>query len=412
MKKIFYILFFIITYTTVNAQYKYRVEYDIDFPKYDIDKTSYKMVLANGVGTTSNEQIFFHFVTNVPLQSGESNSINKKASFIIETSVPYSGMKFTARKVNSGSTFTSYHDFGCYQNDIDLIVYGIVNVNYLRVFSALLSEANSYSSTNNNLLDCDSKTIQISTITTCGNINYGVQYQIGSNTSTWTTLLPYTNRLTSFDIQRSDFAGLSTHQPLRLRIFYDETVPDYSDIITYNYIECSPGVISHAIQNTSCSNTSNGKFTLNFNRTLNVNETLAMSLYRDSPTVGPLIGSLTGVIYTGTSYLWSNNLPAGTYYLKYQTEPTSNVVTVGPIVITAPSPVLFTATWVDVNCFRTNTGSISINASGGVGNYQYSINNGVDWFAFSNATTHTITNLPVGTYQVKVRDMNNCISQQ
>ena len=412
MKKIFYILFFIITYTTVNAQYKYRVEYDIDFPKYDIDKTSYKMVLANGVGTTSNEQVFSHFVTNVPLQPGESNFINKKASFIIETSVPYSGMKFTARKVNSGSTFTTYHDFGCYQNDIDLIVYGIVNVNYLRVYPALLSEANSYSSTNNNLLDCETKTINISTITTCNSIRYGVQYQVGSNTSTWATLLPYADRSTSFDIHRNDFVGLSTHQTLRLRIFYNDITPSYSDIITYNYIECSPTTISQTIQNTSCSNTSNGRFIINFDRAINVGETLAMTLYRDNITTGPLISSLTGITYTGTSYTWPNDLAAGVYFLRYQTEPTANVIEVGPISIASPSAVNFTATWTDVNCFGTNTGSISINASGGLGNYEYSINNGNTWSSFSNVTTHTVSSLATGNYQVKVKDINNCTAQQ
>jgi PKD repeat protein len=34
----------------------------------------------------------------------------------------------------------------------------------------------------------------------------------------------------------------------------------------------------------------------------------------------------------------------------------------------------------DVNCFGNNNGSIEIEATGGIGAYQYSINNGVDYF--------------------------------
>ncbi len=402
-------MFFIVTYTTVHAQYKYRVEYDIDFPKYSINKTHYKMVLANGPNTTSSEFVFSHFVTNVPLQPGDSNVINKKANFILETSVPYNGMNFTARLVNTGTSHTTSHEFGCYQNDIDLIIYDVIIVNYLKVYPALLIDANNYNSGTNNLLECETETINISS-TTCNDTSYGVEYQAGSST-TWNTFLPYANRTSSFDIQKSNFTGLDINEVLRLRILHDTTTPSYSDIITYYYIQCSPKVASYSVQNTSCSSSSDGSFTLNFDRTITNGETLAMVLRRDNPVTGPIISSLTGVTYSGINYNWPNALAVGNYYLKYQTEPTSSLENVGPITITTPSPVLFTATFSGIDCFGVNTGSISINASGGAGNYEYSINNGSNWAAFSNATTHTISNLTIGNYQVKVRDANNCVSQ-
>ncbi|NVO08323.1 MAG: SprB repeat-containing protein, partial [Bacteroidales bacterium] len=75
-----------------------------------------------------------------------------------------------------------------------------------------------------------------------------------------------------------------------------------------------------------------------------------------------------------------------------------------PIVITAPSAINFTTTHVNLDCNGASNGSITITASGGTGALSYSINNGVSYQTPSNI----FSALPAGTYQVKVKDANNC----
>jgi gliding motility-associated-like protein len=55
----------------------------------------------------------------------------------------------------------------------------------------------------------------------------------------------------------------------------------------------------------------------------------------------------------------------------------------------------------NVSCFEANDGQITVNASGGVGNYHYSWDNG--------QTTSVISNLAIGTYKVWVNDTTTCI---
>ncbi|MGK0307432.1 MAG: hypothetical protein ACI8RP_000384, partial [Urechidicola sp.] len=57
----------------------------------------------------------------------------------------------------------------------------------------------------------------------------------------------------------------------------------------------------------------------------------------------------------------------------------------------------------DVNCFGNNNGSIEIEATGGIGAYQYSINNGVDYF-----DSGIFNNLEPGTYNVIAIDDIQC----
>jgi hypothetical protein len=67
------------------------------------------------------------------------------------------------------------------------------------------------------------------------------------------------------------------------------------------------------------------------------------------------------------------------------------------------SSISASITSANVNCFGNGDGSISINASGGVSPYQYSINNGTSY-----SSSSSFTNLSPGTYPVKVKDSINC----
>ncbi|MCA9334115.1 HYR domain-containing protein, partial [Candidatus Saccharibacteria bacterium] len=59
----------------------------------------------------------------------------------------------------------------------------------------------------------------------------------------------------------------------------------------------------------------------------------------------------------------------------------------------------------DATCADSDDGEIAFTAMGGTAPYKYSINNGISFF---NAST--FTDLPIGTYNVVVRDNNNCLA--
>jgi hypothetical protein len=71
------------------------------------------------------------------------------------------------------------------------------------------------------------------------------------------------------------------------------------------------------------------------------------------------------------------------------------------------------ATPTNLNCFNDGTGQIQISATGGSGNYNYSIDNGLHY----NAAPHYAGNglysgLSVGTYQIRVKDnTTGCLSK-
>lgn len=126
----------------------------------------------------------------------------------------------------------------------------------------------------------------------------------------------------------------------------------------------------------------------------------------------------------GNTYTWYNaktksivgnkklliNIPKGAYYVvvsdAFGMKEQSAVFEVSE-----PEPVKVQAEGKNTNCFGGKNGIITLNASGGNGLYQYRYriesNSYSDWKAFSEKTG-IIDNLEAGTYQIQVRDTNNC----
>jgi hypothetical protein len=75
-------------------------------------------------------------------------------------------------------------------------------------------------------------------------------------------------------------------------------------------------------------------------------------------------------------------------------------------VIQLKEPVSLSTSVVNVNCLAKTSGSINLNAKGGLPPYQYAINNGP--FQSSNE----FVNLQIGAYILKVKDSLNVIVQQ
>ena len=120
-------------------------------------------------------------------------------------------------------------------------------------------------------------------------------------------------------------------------------------------------------------------------------------------TVSPSAGSSP---YT---YAWSgggntatiSNKPAGNYTVTVTDNKQCSVTASASI--TQPFAALSALlSKEDASCNRNN-GSLSVTANGGAGNYTYLWSNG--------PTTATISNLATGSYQVTVKDQNNCTIQ-
>lgn len=154
----------------------------------------------------------------------------------------------------------------------------------------------------------------------------------------------------------------------------------------YEYDACGSLTFTITKTNVSCNGGSNG--------TIMVNATGGITPYQYS-------------IDSGATFYSSNaftNLVANTY--KVIVKDTNNCITnFTASIVTQPTVLSFTATNTNVSCNGGNNGSITVTATGGTTPYQYSKNNG-STFQSSN----TFSNLAFGTFDVLVKDANNCVT--
>lgn len=119
-------------------------------------------------------------------------------------------------------------------------------------------------------------------------------------------------------------------------------------------------------------------------------------------------GQVSAAISGGTppyGYVWSNSftdtqisgLVAGSYSVTVVDG--KNCLANGSTTLQAPTQISVSLQSTNVSCFGGNNGSVTANASGGVGSYTYLWNTG--------ATTSSISNLPSGQYSVSVSDANS-----
>ncbi|HEX5002465.1 MAG TPA: PKD domain-containing protein [Bacteroidia bacterium] len=116
-------------------------------------------------------------------------------------------------------------------------------------------------------------------------------------------------------------------------------------------------------------------------------------------------GSLTYSINNGTTFQAGavfNNLLANTYNLVVQ-DANGCQLTATATVNNAAAPSISTAAGVNSTCNGSQNGTITINATGGTGTLQYSINNGSTFQSSS-----VFTNLGPGNYAIIVEDNNGC----
>ncbi|MEX0273004.1 MAG: hypothetical protein AB3N16_01350, partial [Flavobacteriaceae bacterium] len=367
----------------IHAQYKYKLEYDIEVFFSSAGPTqTFTLNLSNSRGDTSGPRLF-----NATVQDGHLETYNVYRDEIVTSSSIYTGINKSTRQ--SGSTWHQYYDFCDIPNNRSWLLgdRGFVAFFHIARIESLAA-INGYDSSNTTLSECTPTTLKAFS-NACGNIRYAVQYQIGSST-TWSTLLSYGSRGGSFSFQKSDFPGLNTYENVRLRIQYNNTgTIEYSDVLTYSFIPCPPELTNTQTTNTTCSDTDDGTVTLTFDRSLNTGEQFRATLSGVTPegfTI-PEADATANTFAAGNTYLWPNNLQAGNYTITYQTfllngpgpeddQPTGTEET-GTFTISRPSEVTVAiASTVQPKC-TGDTGTVTLSASGGSGStYQFSNNNG------------------------------------
>jgi hypothetical protein len=116
--------------------------------------------------------------------------------------------------------------------------------------------------------------------------------------------------------------------------------------------------------------------------------------------------SANNFLYGPVSILRNPNLVAGTYNIEIidaigcLIRSSWNIESSSIIHLDSPTAVV-----TNVTCKGSNNGAININATGGKAPLQYSIDNGVNY-----VSSNTFTNLVPGTYNITVKDSNNCTS--
>jgi len=147
---------------------------------------------------------------------------------------------------------------------------------------------------------------------------------------------------------------------------------------------------------------------------------------RDISCFGAADGKADAVVSGGTgsySYNWYSdpamtisigqmtatalNLSAAAYYVRARD--VNNCSISGSVTLTQPVALNASiSAQTNVNCYGSNTGSVTVDASVGTGTppYQYSINGGASWFG-----SGTFNGLSASIYTVTVKDVNGCLKQ-
>jgi gliding motility-associated-like protein len=118
-----------------------------------------------------------------------------------------------------------------------------------------------------------------------------------------------------------------------------------------------------------------------------------------SGTTAPYAYALgTGVASSSNTF---SNLGQGTYLFHVSDQ--NGCLKDTSIALVQPTPLAFTVSITNVLCFGDNSGSITVNASGGTPAYQYA----ADGNAFQS--TNVLSELSAGSHVIHLKDVNNCL---
>ncbi|RZS98987.1 T9SS type A sorting domain-containing protein [Aquimarina brevivitae] len=327
---------------------------------------------------------------------------------------------------NQGTYNINFDTYNCFPYEqLSFTCFRFVDTPRFRLYELeSVKSINNYSTTNNLIPVCEGKKVRMSSNCVIDPF-YALEYDLDGDLIYEGTLLSYGQHPYETQINLSDFPGLVLGQNFRIRYRHTNNASnnEYSEALTYRFINCSPGLDANPPQTieTKCFDSNDGSFILDFDRPLDSGETLSPELWKleagnqwiqqtDDNGIFPI---LPNDLNSEDQYPWPYDLSPGQYRIRYQSFfEGSQVGSEAPFYffeINAPVPVEFTVSKNDISCASgqgtSNNGSITINAAGGTGSYQYHINSG-SWTSFSgNPTT---LSRGAGTYTIEVRDTNFC----
>ncbi|XLS30555.1 T9SS type A sorting domain-containing protein [Flavobacteriaceae bacterium M23B6Z8] len=387
-----------------QAQYRYKVEYDIEWLSVGTRGYRLEVRLVTANTFTSPDRVLFYNVSGCV--SGIETDGMITGNRIINSANLYTHINrnITANTGPSQPCNTFPSPTGNYRIPFGCYAFNSPEMDNLFPNNPLVTDFSVYriepladlNGTGITFPECESQTIRISN-TSCSRARYAVQYQIGSS-SVWQTLRPYGSRSTAFSIQKSDFPTLDNYESLRLRVQYtDSGTIEYSDVVSYSYVPCPPNIQGSPVAtNTTCFDSTDGGVTLNFDRALQPDEEFRFTLSGITPEGFTIPEQDFRTTAGGTSFTWPNGLGAGTYTVSYQTfflqnntNPNDDVPTAAAstanFTISRPSEVTVGLSSVIQPQCSGDTGSVTLSAGGGQtfesGTYQYSSNNGSTWQA-------------------------------
>jgi hypothetical protein len=253
---------------------------------------------------------------------------------------------------------------------------------------------------------------------------YKWEYNVGGGDADWRQFPASTNTAgrSTIEISGYDLMGAAFDNiPRDKNVFIRVRPADYceSDRLTLKPTIPAPHITGLTPVVNKCFGEYNGTIKVQFDRPLHNGETLNI-LLTDTITGQPgYTASGLTALDAANSYTFPEQFGPGGFKIEligtyndvrtYTGHPAHREETG----FTGPTAVNFTTSSRNVYCHGGADATITINASGGVGNYraawkkiQDAIYNEV---GFSAAGQHTISGLDSGVYQVRVLDGNNCV---
>ncbi len=420
MKKILYFVIIFNIYN-INAQYKYKLE-----NKIIVDL----IAISNGIQVSAKAENTSNLLFNIGVIDFNSPILIHTQDEVVEFNEEILTLKYKIFKATSPTAPTFVLNYvkdynNCFSDEMPRDNDYGYEIKYLRLYRILpLTTLNNFSSTNNEIKVCETKIIKAASCNNSGSFSYAVDFFIGNDLINPIKSLPYALREPTFSVAFSDFNNLPLGSNINIKIRYTNDINGFTDALTYKFISCSPQLQNFTPIDATCSYKQDGKFSMILDQQIPSNKKLVVSLFFEDQTNPGSFSLLTQKSTTSLtangnstySYLWPDDVLPGNYSVKYQTFDTTTPNPVWDSLeatdsFTIDSPSEFTFSGIEKNkvyCYGGNDGAITITGTGGTLPYKYKKDGDANWTAFANGTTHTISGLSSGTYNIKIRDANDC----
>jgi len=288
---------------------------------------------------------------------------------------------------------------------------------------------------NNTAVDCFGNASGSLSVTTLGGTpNYTYVWSNGANGSSITNVVSgiYTVSITDINGCTTSISGTITQPSAALTssVSGQSNVDCFSNSTGSIQLSTNGGTApytynwSNGASTQNISSLTNGTYSVTITDLNGCTTQLSQSITQPSAALASAVNSQVNVDCNGNTngaidisasggtspytFIWSNGattedvngLTSGIYTVTITD--INGCSTIMPVNITQPSAQLNSNVTANVaaDCFGANTGSLSINVSGGTTPYTYLWNNGT--------TTQNLINIPSGTYTVAIVDSNGC----